>query len=316
MMNEILELFKGLEWPTLIIGAIIGAIVPILGKWVFSLFKKREERYHLSLIRGESSNYSSMSNGDVSVSIQYKGEDYKGELSVLEIGLENDGLNAISFSNHFDKPILIRSNAFKIVDVQNISEEKIKANVLLVGGTVQVSWGLLKKGERIVFRIVGEYIESDDRKTKERSTLFDSLSFNVRSDCVDYIKPRRVSFKYLALLSFVACALLGVTHYLSLDKKDYRDEVYSFKYAEKIITGRLQFDDKTNVYTISPPDSLSQPTRLLDFKRYPRITINSVRNQRTFILLFYSSLWVFFLLMSGIIVASEKKQDDRKVFED
>lgn len=316
MVNGIIELFKGIEWPSLIIGALLGAIIPVLGKWIVSLFKKREEKYHLSLIRGEVTNYSSISDGDVSVSIQYKGEDYKGVLTILEIGLENDGMNDISFSNHFDKPILIRSNAYKIVDAQDISEDRIKANVLLSeDGTVQVSWRLLKKGERIVVRLVGEFIESVGGKAKERSSLYDSLSFNVRSDCVDYIVPRRVSFKYLAILSFVACALFGVTHYWSLDKTDFRNEVYSFTYEGVSFSGRLQYDEDTNVYLITHPDSVAQQYRLFDFNRYPKVSVFNVRNQSTFIIMLYSGMWLFFLVISAIVVVSEKKRDNRKVFE-
>lgn len=316
MLGEIIELFKGIDWPSLIIGALLAYIIPALGRWIFSLFKKKEENYHLSLICGETSNYSSMSEGDVSVSIQYKGEDYTGVLSVLEIGLENDGRNAISFANHFDKPIMIRSKVYKIVDVQNISEDKLKAKVALSEGIVQVSWGLLKKGERIVVRLVGEYIECEDNNTKERSTFYDSLSFSVRSDCVDYIAPRRVTFKYLALVSFVACLLFGVVHYLSIDKKDYREEVYSFNIEGESLSGHLEYDDDTNVYTLSQSDSLKPPYRLFDLNRYPRITVYRAVNQRTFIILLYFGMWLLFLLLSAFIVASEKKHDNRKVFED
>ncbi len=316
MLNELIELFKGIDWPSLVFGAILGAIIPALGKWIISLFKKREETYHLSLIRGEASNYSSMSEGDVSVSIRYKDEDYIGVLSVLEIGFENDGLNAISFANHFDKPIIIRSDTYKIVDVQNISEDRIKTNVSLSDGVVQVSWGLLKKGERIVVRLVGECIKCEDGNTKERCTFYDSLSFSVRSDCVDYIAPRRVTFKYLALVSFVACLLFGVVHYLSIDKKDYREEVYSFNIEGESLSGHLEYDDDTNVYTLSQSDSLKPPYRLFDLNRYPRITVYRAVNQRTFIILLYFGMWLLFLLLSAFIVASEKKHDNRKVFED
>lgn len=316
MLGEIIELFKGIDWPSLIIGALLAYIIPALGRWIFSLFKKKEENYHLSLICGETSNYSSMSEGDVSVSIQYKGEDYTGVLSVLEIGLENDGRNAISFANHFDKPIMIRSKVYKIVDVQNISEDKLKAKVALSEGIVQVSWGLLKKGERIVVRLVGEYIECEDNNTKERSTFYDSLSFSVRSDCVDYIAPRRVSFKNLALISLVACVLMGVVHYISIDKKDYSEEVYSFIFDGERITGRLEYDDDMNAYILSQPDSLIPPYRLFDLNRYPRITVYNVINQRSFIIMFYLGVWILLLIVSALIVASEKRHDNKKVFED
>ena len=305
----------GIEWPSMIIGAILGVVIPGLGKLLLSLFKRHKDKYHLSLIRGETSTYSSMSEGDVSVNIQYKGEDYTGVLSILEISLENDGLNSISFANHFEKPIMICSNAYKIVDVQDISKDKIKANVTLSeDGTVQLTWGLLKKDERVTIRLVGEYTKLTERKKNERTTFYDSLSFSVRSDCVDYITPRGISFKYLVLMSFFACSLAGVSHYWALENKDVRDEAYSFNYEGEIITGNLQYDEATNIYTISQPDNLVEKNLIFDFNSYPKII--HVRSSRTFIIIFYSVIWLLMLMFFALVVALKKKRINKKVFED
>lgn len=125
MLTSFLDIFKTLEWPSILIGAIIGALVPVVGKWIVSLFRTRKEKYHLSLLRGESATYKTMKDGDVSVSVKYKGEAFSGSLSVIEIGLVNDGLEDLSYVNRFDKPIQIRSSAYKIVDAQYIGASKI-----------------------------------------------------------------------------------------------------------------------------------------------------------------------------------------------
>ena len=316
MLSSFLELFKTLEWPSILIGAFIGAIIPVVGKWVFSLFRTRKEKYHLSLLRGESATYRTMRDGDVSVNVQYKGEAYSGSLSVIEIGLVNDGLEDLSYVNRFDKPILIRSSTYKIVDAQYIGASKIKAEVALSEDTAQITWGLLKKDETIDVRLVGEYIDDPEDKRKGRISFYDSLSFSVRSDCVDYIAPRRTSFKSLVVMSFIAAALMGTVHYLSLGKKESIEKEYTFEYEGEQLSGCLEYDGKTDVYIISPRDSIVRQNKLLDFKSYPSITVSRSWRESTFIIVIYFGVWLFMLLVWALLTFLDKKKEGNKVFEE
>ena len=314
MLSGLLGLFKGIEWPSIIIGAVIGALIPVLVKWFFSLFRTRKEKYHLSLCLEEEASYRTMNEGDVEVDVRYKGEVYNGSLSVIEIGLVNDGQESLSYVNRFDKPILIRSSDYRIVDAQFIGDPDIKASVSLSEDTVQVEWGLLKKDERIIVRLAGEYLEGVEQR-KERTSFFDSLSFNVRSDCVDYIAPRRISFRYLAMMSFIATVLLGIIFYLTGSKADLETEVYTFKYGEKVVSGCLEYDDVEDVYTLSPPDNVVRQNKLLDFRRYPRIIVNRSWQFGTFLFITCLWTWLFMLLISAILVLSDKKKDGQKQFK-
>ena len=315
MLTSFLEIFRTLEWPSILIGAIIGALVPVVGKWIVSLFRTRKEKYHLSLLRGESATYRTMKDGDVSVSVEYKGEAYTGSLSVIEIGLVNDGQEDLSYVNRFDKPILIRSSAYKIVDAQYIGASKIKAEVTLSEDTVQITWGLLKKDETIEVRLVGEYIDSPEEK-RNKVSFYDSLSFNVRSDCVDYIAPRRTSFKYLAVMSFIVAVLFGTVHYLASGRKDLIAKEYAFQYNGQIVSGCLEYDEKTEVYAIIPQDSVVIQNKLLDFNRYPRIIVSRFWRESTYIIVLYFGFWLFMLLVSALLVISDRKKDAKKVFEE
>lgn len=111
---QVIDVLKGMEWPSIIIGAVIGALIPVLFKWIISLFRTRKEKYHLSLCLKESASYKTMNDGDVAVDVRYKGEIYNDLLSIIEIGLVNDGLEDISYVNRFDRPIQIQSSALAV----------------------------------------------------------------------------------------------------------------------------------------------------------------------------------------------------------
>jgi len=311
---QVIDVLKGMEWPSIIIGAVIGAFIPVLFKWIISLFRTRKEKYHLSLCLKESASYKTMNDGDVAVDVRYKGEIYNDLLSIIEIGLVNDGLEDISYVNRFDKPILVQSCAYRIVDAQYIGDPVIKANISQAEDSVQIEWGLLKKDEMIVVRLVGEYLGGEEQR-QERISFYDSLSFSVRSDCVDYITPRKVSFRYLAVMSFIASFLFGVIMYFSGAKTHSSAEVYTFKYGEQVVSGNLRYDEVTEYYTLSDPDSLVCQNKLLDFKRYPRIIVSRSWQYGTFVFVVCLGMWLSMLLISAVLVISDKKKDDQKHFK-
>lgn len=316
MLDGFIDMFSEIEWTPIFIAAVIGAIIPPVFKWLFSLFRKRQEKYHLSLYPGGSQTYRSTTDGDINVRIRYKEKDYDGTLSMLELSLVNDGLNDISFANHFDKPILIHSSSYSIIDAKYIGEAKIKANVVLdSGGTVQIAWGLLKKGESLDLRLTGEKKDLDGSK-KNSCSFYDSLSFNVRSDCVDYIAPHRTPFKFFALGITLLTILFGAIHYWTSNKKDHVADVYTFCYNGNEYTGYLDYNKELDVYQITPCDSNDRKYSLIDFKRHPHVSIINSWNLSTFIIVFYVGVWVFLMLLAAVIVLSERKDKGKKVFEE
>ena len=317
MKEGLLHFFTGIGWPSIIIGAVIGALIPGLFKWVLSFFKNHRDKYHISLSCGESHTYKSMSKGDVTVSLHYKDDVYDGTLSVLEINLVNDGLNDISYANHFEKPILIKSSSFKIIDAEYVGDSKIKANVVRTSeGIIQVSWGLLKKDERIIIRLAGEKKFPGDGNAESTDSFFDSLSFNVRSDCVDYIAPRKMPFKYFVAVSTVMVLLFGLIQYWTTDKKSFVGEEYSFCYEGNEVRGSLTYDKDSDIYIIHSPDSINHQIHLLDFKKHPKVTISVVRNPVAVIIILYAAIWLIMLLVGAVVVLSQKGDKNRKIFEE
>ena len=317
-MRELFEIFSDIDWTTIIIGAVIGAFIPVVIKFVVSLFKSHKEKYHISPVCKESNTYKSMTNGDVSICIHYKDEIYDGSLSVMEIGLINDGLNDISFANHFDKPILLRSSDYQIIDVQNISDPKIKSSLSLnEENRVLISWELLKQNESVLIRLVGKPKEVEGNLKKKSNSFYDSLSFSVRSDCVDYIAPRRISFARCAVLSFLIIAIIGGICAGVVYKKQTLPERYTFSYEGQVFSGSLELDEESGIYIVNSADSSNHRFGMWDFKRYPYVKIAEEQNGLTSVILVFFCLWIIFLLMSVLIVVSQNKEiNNKKIFED
>lgn len=316
-MRELLEIFSDTDWPTIIISAVIGAFIPILIKSFVSLFKTHKEKYHISPVCKGSNTYKSMTNGDVSICIHYKNEIYDGSLSVVEIGLVNDGLNDISFANHFDKPILLRSSDYKIIDVQDVSDPTIKSKISLnEENMISISWELLKKNESVSIRLVGKPEEDGNLKRKSDS-FYDSLSFSVRSDCVDYIAPRRISFVRCAILSFIIIALIGGICSGIIYKTQTRPKIYTFSYEGHVFSGCLELDKESGMFLVNPADSLNRKYALWDFKRYPYITIAEDHNGSIVIIITFLGLWIISLLVFALIIVSHNKEiNNKKIFDD
>lgn len=316
-MDRLLSFFQGMEWPTLLMGALLGCLIPSVLKFLISLFKVKKEKYHISLVSNkESSSFSSFERDDLSVSIKYKGESFDGSLTIIEIGLINDGLSDIGFAQHFDSPIVLKSAAYKIIDAQYLGDPSIKATVSLDdNGSVGIQWRILKKGEKIIIRLVGVYSCSKEKGKNSILSFYDSLSFKVRSDCVDYILPRRIPFKLYAVTTFLCCMLTGFLQYSS-EKKDMFGNDYSFSYKNDCILGHLDFEKESNTYVIIPRDSMRPSSRLLDFKKYPVVSIKEVRKPGVRMLMVYSAIWCFLLLFYALIAGiTNSVTNNKKTFE-
>ena len=258
-----------------------------------------------------------MTNDDVSICIHYKDEIYNGSLSVIEICLVNDGLNDISFANHFDKPILLRSSDYKIIDVQNVSDPKIKSIISLSEeNNVLISWELLKRNEVVSIRLAGTPKEVENDLKKKSDSFYGSLSFSVRSDCVDYIAPRRISFGRCAIVSFLIFALIGGICFWIVYKNQAPPPMYTFSYEGQVFSGRIELDEKSGLYIVNPADTIKREFAIWDFKRYPYITIAEEQNNYIIIIIMFMCFWIMSLLVFALVAVLQAKEiNNKKIFE-
>ena len=99
-------------------------------------------------------------------------------------------------------------------------------------------------------------------------------------------------------------------------RKDSIAKEYAFQYNGQIVSGCLEYDEKTEVYAIIPQDSVAIQNKLLDFNRYPRIIVSRFWRESTYIIVLYFGFWLFMLLVSALLVISDRKKDAKKVFEE
>lgn len=125
------DIIQYLDWWSLIIGAVLGAVIPWLAKSIFYLFRPAKKKYHLSLYKnGEEITFASTVRDGITVDVKFKGEKYDGAISILNIEIINDGQESISYVNHFNRPILLKSSKFKIIGA--VPDKRSPVNTFIV----------------------------------------------------------------------------------------------------------------------------------------------------------------------------------------
>lgn len=317
------DVLQYLDWWSLIIGAILGTVLPWLAKSIFYLFRPAKQKYHLSLYReGGESTFASTVRDGISVDVRFNGEKYDGVISILNIEIINDGLESISYVNHFNRPILLKSSKFKIIGAVPDKSTPVKTTILLnEDNTVSISWDLLKRNESIKIQLIGQLIDSEQlgKKIVDKSypSFFDSLQINVRSDCVDYILPGGVPFKMVAAYVTLFMLLIAAIHLATIihGKPDIKE--YTWKVGSVEVVGTPFFDKENNCIIISPIDSITT-IDVFDFHKHPKVSFNviNVRGE----VAYYSLMYLLFIAFIWIVLLiwhfSNKKEERMKVFEE
>ena len=172
----------------LIIGILGSAIVTLLVEY----WKYRKNRFHVDLKLGPSEFYSSKEKSDIGIKVVYKSQDVKTSLVILRASLINDGRFDIMFSSHFSEEIEMICPGYRIVSVSFHESPSKPVGMVTKDGHLSFSWDILKKGEVIRMEIAAIRDEENKRYPSNIESIFNSLHFKFRSDCIDSIKPKRV----------------------------------------------------------------------------------------------------------------------------
>ncbi len=307
--------FDGFDWKTSFISALIGAIVTIVVSTILSWLKPKKKRYHISVVLGNENVYSGVKAEDIEIDVKYKGVVYDGSLTVLTIELVNDGRETISYDNHFERPIRIRSDSFRILEACSLSNQAIKAVVETNDdGIVCVSWNLLRRKEKIVIRLVAQEIDEKNKNKYKVRSLYDSLKFSVRSDCVDYIKPDSPETRNLMILSIILFVAVAITH-VAFSEEQPR-QIIDFRVQDTVLSGNLMFDQIDSVYTLVSPDSIKTSSGLLDFQKYPIVSVSFGRNHRAYLVVSYGIGILIIVFFYIIFKMTNKIGENKKTFDD
>ncbi len=319
-MNDILQY---LDWWTLIIGAVLGVVIQWLAKSIFYLFRPTKQKYHLSLYRnGEEITFASVVRDGITVDVKFNEKKYDGVISILNIEIINDGQESISYVNHFNRPILLKSSKFNIIGAVPDKDTSVNTYIVLnEDNTVSISWDLLKHKESIKIQLIGQLIESErlekPKGQKLYPSFFDSLQFNVRSDCVDYILPGGVSYKMLAAYATLFFILIAAIHMFTIVHGQPDLKEYTWVVGDETIVGAPSFDKENNCIVITPIDSIP-PVDVYDLYKHPKVSVNvmKVRGEVAYYSLMYLCVIIFVWIFLFIGHLSNKKEERKKVFEE
>jgi hypothetical protein len=312
-----------IDWWSIIIGAILAIVIPWLIKFVSSLFRPTLQKYHLSLLKnGEESTFTSSNRESVTVDVKYNGERYDGVISVLNIELNNDGQYDISFIKHFNRPIHLRSSKYKIIDAYTVNNGPVKALIeKSEDNSFSISWDLLKRKESIRIQLIGQLIETESSSKAKGNYLypsfFESLQFNVRSDCVDFIKPKRLSYKMMATFFTVVIILMASVHIFFSLRGENNIKEYAFVVNNNTYTRAISYDSYQDCFVLSPRDSIKS-ANVFDFNKHPEVMIRvyNTRGIVAHLLLGYLSFIVMIWILSFFLHLANKREDKKKVFDE
>ncbi len=185
-----MEAIKGfidmLDWPGIIVGAVIGFIIPVLFNQVQSFFRKNRKKYCLSKSLASSSVYQQTDDGGLKIRVSYNDTEVEGPLSILSIRLRNDGTEDLMFSQRFNYLRLVIEG----LDILDISASAGIAGVnpsILQGGEnkYELKWDLLKSEECFFIKVVAKGEIND----------VSAVKFEVRADGINQIKTPEYSVK-------------------------------------------------------------------------------------------------------------------------
>lgn len=201
-----MEAIKGfidmLDWPGIIVGAVIGVIIPVLFNQVQSFFRKNRKKYCLSKSLASSSVYQQTDDGGLKIRVSYNDTEVEGPLSILSIRLRNDGSEDLAFSRRFNYLKLV-IDELEVLDVSvSSSIAGVNPAVFLGGeGNYGLKWDLLKVDECFFVRVVAKGEIND----------LSAIKFEVRADGLNQIKTPEYKVNEVmkpVLLAAAVCAIL------------------------------------------------------------------------------------------------------------
>lgn len=319
MNTDLFHFFvEGVDWKSTLFGAFVGALVSLLIQSFIKLFNPGKSEYHISLEqRGDEKHYSSIEGDGVSIDVKFQDVKIVGEIAVLEIELYNDGRNAISFANHFNRPIYLKSDDYKILSAKTVDDSIVGANISSKeDGTICISWDLLKRKESIRIQLIGQRKDSVREKRKnDLSPFYNSLKFNVRSDCVDYLVTGGPSVKRMLSLMIPGIIIMAILHIFLFDEPKTKE--YNFRVNGEVTKGVLVYDKDNNVFVVQPLDSLSLSDQF-SLEKQPKVDlrVTFLRGRTISLIIYYLGFILLIVVFGAIVSLSNKQYDKRKAFEE
>ncbi len=168
---------------------LIPLVVTLVGSIIYGYFSRRKKDYKITCEQLSLRQYKEKESENVKISLSYKNEEVGDALSVLIVRLKNDGKKDISFKQIFEDKIQLKLKNAEIIDVQ-VENQSENVSAVVEKSEQQgwlLSWGILKKNERIVLKIVS--ISSKDENDIKSEADGKELEFVFRGNNLNSIEP-------------------------------------------------------------------------------------------------------------------------------
>lgn len=188
--------------------------ISLLAAVLFEVFHRIKKDYQITCEALSLRKYKEKESDDVGIALSYKNERVGEALIVATFRLTNTGKKDITFTQLFEDKIQIVLKDANIIDVivENESDKVATKIDKITHDNIEwlLSWGILKRKERITLRIVAVY-QNDDCFI-DTNSLSDNLSFIFRGNSIDRIEsasptPKRALRDTILILVFISIAL-------------------------------------------------------------------------------------------------------------
>lgn len=198
---------------------VVSCVISVLGFIIPFCVSSR--KYRLSYTEHIKGLYLPKNEGDINLSVSYKGEDCKLPFVIENLVFANYGNKDVVFNQKFDRPVEIKSSVVKFVDIKcSQSNEEINSTIKMEDDTISLSWGILKKGESISIDVFGYLIDADNKSQLE------GHCFNVYSRAADIKKIDQKTHKMSTsqkLMLFMSAWAIFVLYFTTVINSGLRE---------------------------------------------------------------------------------------------
>lgn len=271
---------------------IIGIIIPIIHS---------KKKYVLSYTESVNRLYLPQKDGDVKIIVQYQGQDTKLPLAMTKLVIKNSGKRDIVFNQRFTHPIEIKSSGIEVIDFNTLRcDPSIAPNVTMENNSINLSWDILKKNEKIIIDIIGRLTDMDKIEYAD-SKCFD---FQFRAADINKIKHRPREMGPLKLVTFSGIVFFFLTFVLLFPVGSLREEslvgdiVYN---GEEIHNATVLYNMFTDRFFISTTSKRVE--RYIPSQDVKSITISGCRLPSSYFrIINLSFVAIFFIFLILILV--------------
>ncbi len=210
-MDSIIEFLEKWDILGLTIAAIVSLIVSFTFKAIKNFVTMKRKPYNISRETISRTIYDNRQEGDISITVSYKGALFGESLTMIRVRLLNDGENDINFVTQCSKPLRIEVVDAEIVDAF-VEPSTVDVETTLVNtqdGRYDLSWKLLKRDEYVDFVVI----------VKGKSFKSEQIQISIRAEGISRIKSPEYHVWPQLWPGLVALLLGGVMLWFAMPKE-------------------------------------------------------------------------------------------------